>query len=217
VSSPEDLLTPSTQPAESPVNQKLARKLNEKLQFSPADRRLTQVTLDSAIAALARQQDVVIHVNWPALEEAGVSRTATFSIAIDPDATLGQALRGLLGEVAGYNYSVEFSRTDQLGLYEVAKSVQGSQLSRQRFVVNPTDLESDLSRLDERDAKELSPAANWTWVGPEQSVEDLASRLHTVIEMAPMLLIVLASVLAAESLLAWRFGRRRGGVVENVK
>ena len=45
------------------------------------------------------------------------------------------------------------------------------------------------------------------------SLEDLAGKLHTVTELFPWIIGLLAGVLAIESLQAWRFGRRRGGGV----
>lgn len=105
-------------------------------------------------------------------------------------------------------YSLRFDRTTQQGLYEIETIEEV--LPRRRFVVNQSPVEADLSRLDQGDFAEAFSTGGWTWIGPETSIEDLAAELHTVTELSPWIFWVLAAMLATETLLAWRFGRRRG-------
>lgn len=174
--------------------------------------RFNHAGLENVLAAMGRQQQARIDVDWLALEEAGIVRTADITLIVR-DIPLEDALREVLREAVGYSYFVEFDRTEQQGLYEVVRSIQGSQLPRQRFVVNPTEVESDLARLNEQQVATLFSGSRWVWVRPEEAVEEMAARLHTVIEIAPALLWFLVALLAVESYLAWQFGRRRGGVV----
>lgn len=102
---------------------------------------------------------------------------------------------------------VSFDRTQEQGVYEFVDTVPGV-LPRRRFVVNQRPEEGDLSRLGRNEARDAFGGA-WQWVGLEVPVEDLAAKLHTVTELAPGLLWMLAVVLGAEAFLAARFGRRR--------
>lgn len=108
-------------------------------------------------------------------------------------------------------FHVSYDGTTQQGLYRI--ETIDEVLPRRRFVVNqPSHAEEgDLTRFTRREfADTFSSARGWTWIGPERSVEDLSASLHTLTELAPWLLWFLGAVLAIESFLAWRFGRRRG-------
>ena len=208
ISTAEDLAATA---GAAPTNAAAAASLRGKLAAKVAEIRLNHVGLENAINTIKRQQEVPINVSWTALEEVEIGRTTQISLILR-DSTLENALRDVLREAVGYSYFVEFNKTDQQGLYEVAKSVQGSQMPRQRFVVNPTGGESDLARLGQTEVAALFSESKWTWVKPEEAVEEMAARLHTVIEIAPGLLWALVALLGVESFLAWRFGRRRGEV-----
>ncbi|QDU96135.1 BatA domain-containing protein [Lignipirellula cremea] len=105
-------------------------------------------------------------------------------------------------------FEVLFDNTTQQGLYEIETIEEV--LPRRRFVVNPSAAESDLSRLSQADFRETFPAGGWSWIGSGVSVADMAADLHTVTEISPWIFGALAAMLAIETLLAWRFGRRRG-------
>jgi len=105
---------------------------------------------------------------------------------------------------------LSFDGTRQQGLYEFV-DLPPEVLPRARFVVNQKAEEGDLSRLSHGDFADTVGGGAWRWIGPNVAVEDLAARLHAITELSPGLLWALAVVLAGESLLAARFGRRRGG------
>lgn len=105
-------------------------------------------------------------------------------------------------------YTLLFDRTTQQGLYEI-ETIEEI-LPRRRFVVNQSPAEADLTRLDRADFAEAFPSGGWTWIGPQTAIEDLAAELHTVTELSPWIFWALGAMLATETFLAWRFGRRRG-------
>lgn len=107
-------------------------------------------------------------------------------------------------------YHVVFEDTTQQGLYQVEAIEEV--LPRRRFVVNLGAEESEPSRLSRREFADAYAAGGWTWIDSDTSIEDLAAQLHTVTELFPPIIATLLGVLAVESLLAWRFGRRRGEV-----
>lgn len=113
-------------------------------------------------------------------------------------------------------YYVSFDRTNQQGIYEFVDTMPGV-LPRTRFVANQIPPagdqagEGNLSRLSEDDFGNAFGSSGWRWIGPEIPVEEFVAKLHSVTEFAPYLLILLVAVLAVESFLAARFGRRRGG------
>ncbi|MEX0702256.1 MAG: BatA domain-containing protein [Planctomycetales bacterium] len=111
-------------------------------------------------------------------------------------------------------FQVNFDETTQQGLYRI--ETIDEVLPRRRFVVNqPSQAdEGDLDRLAQKDfADTFSSSSGWRWMGPEVTIDDFAKNLHTVTEIAPWILWLLGGVLAIESFLAWRFGRRRGEAV----
>ncbi len=109
------------------------------------------------------------------------------------------------------SYLLRFEQTTQEGLYEVENAA--GFLPRSRFVVNQSPAgsgEGDLARLDRDDLDRMFPAAAMSYVSPGRKIEDIAARKDT--ELAAAVFWTLAALLTAESLLAWRFGRRRGEV-----
>ncbi len=122
-----------------------------------------------------------------------------------------------LGTHSGRNVSPDrkdawlmtFAGTQQQGLYEIVDAPPEA-LPRLRFVVNQMPQEGDLSRLSAGEVRDALGGA-WRPIGPEVPLEEFAARLHAVTELAPEVLWLLAAVLAAESFLAVRFGRRRRG------
>jgi hypothetical protein len=107
-------------------------------------------------------------------------------------------------------WSVGFEGTRQQGLYEFT-DVSADVLPRLRFVVNQKPEEGDLSRLSREDFGEAFGRGGWLWIGQETPVEEFVAKLHSVTELAPVVLWLLVLILAVESYLAARFGRRRGG------
>ena len=108
----------------------------------------------------------------------------------------------------GDSWYVRFDRTRQQGLYEVDAVPEA--IPRRLFVVNQSSAEGDLSRLDSGGFGEAFGRGGWTWLGREIPVVEFASRLHSVTELAPAILWLLILILGVESLLAFRFGKRRG-------
>ncbi len=112
-------------------------------------------------------------------------------------------------------YYISFDRTNQQGIYEFTDTMPGV-LPRTRFAINQGSregalTEGDLSRLAEKDFKGAFGSGSWRWIGPEMPVEEFVKTLHSVTEFAPYVLLLLVAILAIESFLAARFGRRRGG------
>ncbi len=107
-------------------------------------------------------------------------------------------------------FYVSFDRTDRQGVYEFVDAASGV-LPRTRFAVNqPAHArEGDLTRLNQSEFRGALNAGGWRWIGPEVAVEEFVARLHSVTEFAPIVLVLLVVVLALESFLAARFGRRR--------
>jgi hypothetical protein len=113
-------------------------------------------------------------------------------------------------EAAGQRY-VMFTETDAPGLYAVDEQIQ-QVVPRAKFVVNSDSAEADLSRVSEDEFRKTYPSAAGRWVQRDEAVETIAATLHAVWELFPAFLWGLAALMAGESLLAWRFGRRRGEV-----
>jgi len=105
-------------------------------------------------------------------------------------------------------YIVEFDRTNQQGTYEFV-DIMPEVLPRARFTVNQMPEEGDLSRLTEGEFEDVFGSVGRRWIGPDVAVEDFVSKLHSVTEFAPYILFLLVVILALESFLAARYGRRR--------
>ncbi len=101
---------------------------------------------------------------------------------------------------------VRFEQTDRMGMYEI--DAQKGVLKRPRFVVNLRAQEGDLARLDE-DAFASTFTGRKTWVQPSTPMEEAVGEKYSVVELSGSLLWCLAALLAAESFLAWKFGKRR--------
>ncbi len=114
------------------------------------------------------------------------------------------------------NWRVTFDRTNQPGLYEFADAQQ-EVLPRHRFVVNPRTEEGDLARFTEREFRDFAGGVNFNWSGPGEPIEEFAAKLHSVTELSPWILAALVALLAAESFLAAKFGRRRSAEKERAK
>jgi hypothetical protein len=106
-------------------------------------------------------------------------------------------------------YQVMFADTTQNGLYQIEAIEEV--LPRRRFVVNQGPEESDLERLTAEEVRDDLGAAGVKRIDADVSVEEYAGRLHTITELFPWLAGALTALLLTESVLAWRFGRRRGG------
>jgi hypothetical protein len=105
-----------------------------------------------------------------------------------------------------------FNKTSQQGPYTF--DVPEQVMARRRFVVNGSALEADLQRLHSGDVSNAFGSGGWSWIRPETSLAEFVSKLHSVTEIAPWVLAALALILALESFLAARFGRRRGGATQ---
>ena len=106
------------------------------------------------------------------------------------------------------SYTLRFARTGQEGLYEVENAA--GFLPRTRFVVNQGPAgseEGNLARLDRDEIGRTFAAARLNWVSRGRRIEDVVARDDT--ELAAAVFWTLAALLVAESVLAWRFGRRR--------
>ena len=107
-----------------------------------------------------------------------------------------------------HSYELRFNETGQEGLYEVENA--SGFLPRTRFVVNQGSSgskEGDLARLDRDGLTEAFRASRLGWISRGSNVAGLIAQDDT--ELAAAVFWSLTALLAAESLLAWRFGRRR--------
>ncbi|MBE7466703.1 MAG: BatA domain-containing protein [Planctomycetes bacterium] len=110
------------------------------------------------------------------------------------------------GEEEAWNIAYENTNLDgEYFFTEVPKEV----LARRRFVVNPRTEEGDLARLQEDEFGDLFGSAGYSWLSPEQSIEEFVAKLHSVTELAPLVLVILALMMGSESFLAVRYGMRR--------
>jgi hypothetical protein len=105
-------------------------------------------------------------------------------------------------------YFLRYDQTDQQGIYDLLDVVPGA-VPRTRFVVNQKSMEGDLTRLGAKELQTALGSAKFTWVGPDVPVEDLAVKMHAVMEFSRPVLWLLVAALGVESFLALRFGRRR--------
>lgn len=111
-------------------------------------------------------------------------------------------------KVAGEEtWLVQYDETTRAGLYEVDTIPEA--MDRRRFAVNLSPEEGDLERLDADGVATALASHDWRWLGPEQSLAATIAQRHGATELALHTLFILGLVLAAESFLAARFGRRR--------
>jgi hypothetical protein len=111
----------------------------------------------------------------------------------------------------GNRWRVSYEQTDRQGVYEVDTTAEV--MARRRFVVNLVATEGDLTRLDVTLAgrgwrNELAQAGVGYW-GPDKAVLRAVQSRHAVKEFAWLFLWGLLALLAVETYLAARFGRRR--------
>jgi hypothetical protein len=130
-----------------------------------------------------------------------------------PDGSLVEAPLPEMPKKGSDTYKLRFAKTGQEGLYEVENAA--GFLRRTRFVVNQGPLgskEGDLARLERDDLSSAFSGAKLNWVSRGRKIEDVVA--HEKTELAAAIFWALAALLAAESFLAWRFGRRRAEVAE---
>lgn len=107
----------------------------------------------------------------------------------------------------GHLWRIAFEDTSQQGIYEVDTTPEV--MPRRRFVVNMVATEGDLTRLDmDGFRRELTQAGGNYW-GPDKAIQRAVEARHSVKEFAWLFLWGLFILLAVETLLATRFGRRR--------
>jgi hypothetical protein len=114
-----------------------------------------------------------------------------------------------LSEIAGGAWMLRFDETSEQGIYEF--DVDEQVLAKRRFAVNQSAKEADLSRMDQGDLTNAFGTGGWQWISSRVPLADFITSEHGVTMLAPWILWLLVAVLAAESFLAARFGRRRGG------
>ena len=107
----------------------------------------------------------------------------------------------------GNLWRVAYDQTDRQGIYEV--DTTGEVMNRRRFVVNLVATEGDLTRLElDGFRRELSQAGVTYW-GPDKAIRRAVEARHSIKEYAWLFLWGVLGLLAVETLLATRFGRRR--------
>jgi hypothetical protein len=107
----------------------------------------------------------------------------------------------------GHLWRISYEQTDRQGIYEV--DTTAAVMPRRRFVVNLAATEGDLTRLDlDGFKKELEQGGVEYWP-PDKAVRRAVESRHSVKEYAGWFLWGLLAMLAVETLLATRFGRRR--------
>lgn len=165
------------------------------------------VLAQEMLKCLAGDLDTSVNLNAGDRFQSPVYVSAQHLLLKRPDGTK-ERLTPKKKEGAEEAWSISYDHTDQDGMYSFA-DVPKEVLARRRFVVNPPTEEGDLTRLQESDFRDLFGSSTWRWLNPEQSVEDFVSKLHSVTELAPVVLAILAAIMAFESFLAVTFGRRR--------
>jgi hypothetical protein len=107
----------------------------------------------------------------------------------------------------GNLWRIAYDQTDRQGIYEVDTSAEV--MTHRRFAVNLVATEGDLTRVDS-DAfqRELDRASVQYW-GPDKAIRRAVEARHSIKEYAWLFLWGVLALLAVETLLATRFGRRR--------
>ncbi|MBL8792544.1 MAG: VWA domain-containing protein [Planctomycetia bacterium] len=107
----------------------------------------------------------------------------------------------------GNLWRIAYDQADRQGIYEVDTTAEV--MNRRRFVVNLVATEGDLTRLElEGFQRELAQAGVTYW-GPDKAVRRAVEARHSIQEYAWLFLWAVLGLLAVETLLATRFGRRR--------
>ena len=104
-------------------------------------------------------------------------------------------------------FHVAFDQTDRVGRYDI-DAPEGA-IRRPHFVVNLKTAEGDLDRLEEADLRQMA-GSRAAWIRPGETLEGRVQSRYAANELTPGLIWVLGALLTTETLLAARFGRRRG-------
>ena len=101
---------------------------------------------------------------------------------------------------------MSYSDTDVQGLYRL--EAPAGVLARERFVVNLTPAEGDMTMWDASDFRsEITD--NVLFLSPEENVTKRIKSRHALREFAGMILALVFLLLLTESFLAMRFGLRK--------
>lgn len=107
----------------------------------------------------------------------------------------------------GNLWRVAYDQTDRQGIYEVDTSAEV--MPRRRFAVNLVASEGDLARVDLGSfQRDLDRSGTHYW-GPDKAIRRAVESRHSITEYAWLFLWSVLALLAVETLLATRFGRRR--------
>lgn len=107
----------------------------------------------------------------------------------------------------GNLWQVGYADTDRQGIYEVDASAEV--MPRRRFVANLEATEGDLTRLDPALLRRHLQTAGAAYWEPDKAVRRAVESRHSFREFAWLFLWGVLALLAVETLLATRFGRRR--------
>jgi len=163
------------------------------------------VFVQQLLRAMVDDPNRLVNLNVGATFSEPVLISAQHLLLKRPD---GQKVRLAPEAVAGEDLPrVAYSATDVRGLYDL--EAPPGVLARSRFVVNLKTDESDMARLSEDDFRS-QVAREVVFLSPSQNITKRVEAMHTLRELAGMILILLFLMLLAESSLATRFGLRKG-------
>lgn len=109
-------------------------------------------------------------------------------------------------------WRMRFDETSRAGLYEIDTLPEA--MPRRRFVVSMRNEEGDLERVDGEALAQALASREFHWQRPDVPIVETIAQRHSATELALFILAVLGAVLAAESFLAAKFGRRRSAMPE---
>jgi hypothetical protein len=107
----------------------------------------------------------------------------------------------------GNLWRIDYEQTDRQGIYEVDTTAEV--MPRRRFVVNLAATEGDLTRVELDGFKQQLKQASVEYWPPDKAVRRAVESRYSVKEYTGLFLWGLIALLAVETLLATRFGRRR--------
>jgi len=107
----------------------------------------------------------------------------------------------------GNLWRITYDQTDRQGLYEVDTSAEV--MTRRRFAVNLLATEGDLTRLEPDSFQRQLDRTGVHYWGADKAIRRAVEARHSVKEYAWLFLWGVLALLAIETLLATRFGRRR--------